>query len=47
MVSAGGRPVALVTGHRRAPAARFFVGSGKLEEIRAVKEAEGADLVVF
>jgi len=36
-----------VTGHRRAPAARFFVGSGKLEEIRAVKEAEGADLVVF
>ena len=47
MVSAGGRPVALVTGHRRAPAARFFVGSGKLEEIKAVKEAEGADLVVF
>ena len=47
MISAGGRPVALVTGHRRAPAARFFVGSGKLEEIRAVKEAEGADLVVF
>ena len=47
MVSAGGRLVALVTGHRRAPAARFFVGSGKLEEIRAVKEAEGADLVVF
>jgi len=47
VVSAGGRPVALVTGHRRAPAARFFVGSGKLEEIRAVKEAEGADLVVF
>lgn len=47
MVSAGGRPVALVTGHRRAPSARFFVGSGKLEEIRAVKEAEGADLVVF
>jgi len=47
VVSAGGRPVALVTGHRRAPSARFFVGSGKLEEIRAVKEAEGADLVVF
>ena len=47
VVSAGGRPVALVTGHRRAPSARFFVGSGKLEEIRAVKEAEAADLVVF
>lgn len=47
VVSAGGRPVALVTGHRRAPSARFFVGTGKLEEIREVKEAEGADLVVF
>ncbi len=47
VISAGGRPVALVTGRRKVPAARFFVGSGKLEEIKAVKEAEGADLVVF
>ena len=47
VISAGGRPVAFVAGHRRVPAARFFVGSGKLEEIRAVKDAEGADLVVF
>ena len=47
MTSAGGKPVALVTGHRRAPTARFFVGTGKLEEIRIIKEAESADLVVF
>ncbi|MBT6037919.1 MAG: GTPase HflX, partial [Halieaceae bacterium] len=47
VTSAGGKPVALVTGHRRAPTARFFVGTGKLEEIRIIKEAESADLVVF
>jgi GTP-binding protein HflX len=47
VVSAGGKPVALVTGHRRSPTAKFFVGTGKLEEIRIIKEAENADLVVF
>jgi GTP-binding protein HflX len=47
VLSAGGLPVAFVGGHRRAPSAKYFVGEGKLEEIRLVKEAEGAELVVF
>lgn len=47
VTSAGGQPVAFVTGHRRAPSAKYFVGEGKLEEILAVKEAEEAELVVF
>lgn len=45
--SAGGEPVALVTGKRRAPMAKFFVGEGKLEEIRDAKIANDAELVVF
>ncbi|MDG1460454.1 MAG: GTPase HflX [Luminiphilus sp.] len=47
VTSAGGKPVAMVTGHRRAPTAKFFVGTGKLDEIRTVKDAEEAELVVF
>ncbi|MEE4203147.1 MAG: ribosome rescue GTPase HflX [Halieaceae bacterium] len=45
--SAGGEPVAFVTGHRRSPTARYFVGEGKLEEIRAAKLAHDAELVAF
>ena len=47
VISAGGEPVGFVTGHRRSPAAKFFVGEGKLDEIRAAKEASEADLVAF
>ncbi len=36
-----------ITGHRRSPTAKFFVGEGKLDEIKAAKEATEADLVVF
>jgi GTP-binding protein HflX len=42
VISAGGTPVAFVTGHRRTPKAKYFVGEGKLEEIKAVKEANNA-----
>ena len=37
----------LVTGTRRAPDPRLFVGSGKAEEIRGLVAATGADLVLF
>lgn len=47
VISAGGDPVALVTGHRSTPKARSFVGSGKLEEIAEVLRAEDASLVIF
>ncbi len=45
--SAGGEPVAFITGHRRAPLAKYFVGEGKLQEILAAKEEHEAELVVF
>lgn len=38
--------VAEITGSRARPDSRFFVGSGKAEEIRELVEGSGADLVV-
>ena len=46
-ISAGARPVAVITGARHAPEAKYFVGTGKAEEIRACVAAEHADLVLF
>ena len=46
-VSAGATPVALVTGSRRSPDPRLFVGSGKADEIRDLIAAEEAELVIF
>jgi GTP-binding protein HflX len=45
--SAGAEPVATVTASRTAPHPRFYVGSGKAEEIRDLLNAEGAQLVIF
>jgi GTP-binding protein HflX len=45
-LSAGALPVASVSSARRTPDAKFFVGSGKAEEIRQVVLAEEADLVL-
>ncbi len=45
-VSAGALPVAIVTGTRRLPEPKYFVGSGKAEEIRLTVEAEQAELVL-
>src|SRR5690606_8529423 len=45
--SAGADVLALITGTRRAPDPRLFVGSGKAEEIRASVRSLGADLVLF
>ncbi|NLG75304.1 MAG: GTPase HflX [Xanthomonadaceae bacterium] len=45
--SAGADVLELITGTRRAPDPRLFVGSGKAEEIRDRVKALGADLVVF
>jgi len=46
-VSAGALPVAVITGSRRTPDPRLFVGEGKAEEIREAIEAAGAELVIF
>ena len=45
-VSAGAVPVAVVTGSRKVPEPRYFVGSGKAEEIRAAAEAHDAEVVL-
>ncbi|MFO7593967.1 MAG: ribosome rescue GTPase HflX [Pseudomonadota bacterium] len=45
-VSAGAEPVAVVTGARRLPEPKYFVGSGKADEIRQVVEDCGAEVVL-
>ena len=45
--SAGAQPVAAVSGSRRAPDARYFIGSGKAEEVRDQVEACEAELAIF
>ena len=44
--SAGAIPVATITGNRKTPEPRYFIGSGKAEEIRERAKAESADLVL-
>lgn len=45
-ISAGVEPVAVVTGARRVPEPKYFVGSGKAEEIRAAVQAHAAEVVL-
>lgn len=47
VASAGGVRAALIGGSRSNPHPKYFVGSGKLEEIKAAVIATGADLVLF
>ena len=46
-VSAGAEVVGIVTGARRAPEPKYFVGKGKAEEIRDMVLASKVDLVIF
>lgn len=45
--SAGAKSVAVLSGTRRVPDAKYFVGSGKAEEIREAAIAHDADLILF
>ncbi|WP_129642820.1 ribosome rescue GTPase HflX [Peristeroidobacter agariperforans] len=45
--SAGAEVLAVITGTRKVPDPRLFIGSGKAEEIRSRVQELGADLVVF
>jgi GTP-binding protein HflX len=45
--SAGAIPVASIGGRRDRPDPRFFVGSGKADEIRAVAAEQNAEVVLF
>ena len=46
-ISAGAELVEIVRGHRRSPDRRFFVGKGKVDEIRAHVLRSLADIVIF
>lgn len=45
--SAGIAPVAVVTGTRKKPDPRYYIGKGKLEEVRVIVEREEAQVVLF
>lgn len=45
--SAGADPLVLIRGSRSHPSPRFFVGEGKLDEIREAVKANEADVVLF
>src|SRR5690554_956577 len=47
VLSAGGDPVAFLTGARAAPNAKYFIGTGKLEELRSLVDEHKAELVIF
>ncbi|WP_118984640.1 ribosome rescue GTPase HflX [Photorhabdus sp. CRCIA-P01] len=47
VTSAGVIPVQIVTGSRKAPHPKYFVGEGKAEEIAEAVQASGADVVLF
>ena len=47
VLSAGGDPAALVTGSRAAPQAKYFIGTGKLEELQNAVEQNEAEVVIF
>lgn len=47
VTSAGASIVELVCGKRQKPDPRYFIGSGKLEEIRQIAAQGQADLVIF
>ena len=45
--SAGAEPVALISGSRKTPDPRLFLGRGKMEEVRATIAAADAELVII
>jgi len=47
VISAGGDPVEFLTGSRQSPHAKFFVGTGKLEEIASLVRSRDAEIVIF
>lgn len=47
VLSAGGDPISLVTGSRSAPHPKYFVGTGKMDELCQVVKQHSAELVIF
>src|SRR6185503_5326169 len=46
-LSAGALPVATVTGRRDRPDPRYFLGSGKAQELREVAHAQAAEVILI
>jgi GTPase len=46
-VSAGAEPLAVITGSRKSPDPRFFIGSGKVQEVVDAIAAADAEVVIF
>lgn len=47
VISAGGDPADFVMGHVASPNPKFFIGTGKLEEVRSLVKAHKAEVVIF
>jgi GTPase len=47
VLSAGGDPVAFITGSRVKPTAKYFISTGKLLEVQQAVLENGAELVIF
>lgn len=47
VLSAGGDPIAFLTGSRIVPTAKFLISTGKLEELRQLVTEHKAELVIF
>ena len=47
VISAGGDPVEFLTGSRQSPHAKFFVGTGKLQEIGSLVRTHDPEIVIF
>ncbi len=47
VLSAGGDPVDFLVGSRSSPDARYFIGTGKLEELIGLVQSHQAELVIF
>lgn len=46
-LAAGAEVVGVISGNRSVPDAKYFIGSGKVEELRALVAAEKAELALF
>jgi len=47
VISAGAEPIVTITGSRSSPNPRYFIGTGKADEVLACVEREEADVVLF
>ncbi len=47
VLSAGGDPVDLLTGFRQSPHPKYFIGTGKFDELKQLVHAHSAELVIF